>query len=118
MIDEPREIIYVESDDRKATVELGDERKAFIKKHDRYAAVPPNSDRTATVDTTEVSKAISRDALEGFRGAFFWFVELPMIRSSSRSYQIDDDDRFVSIDAADRDALVPATRPESLLRND
>lgn len=116
MIDEPREIIYVESDDRKATVELGDERKAFIKKHDRYAAVPPNSDRTATVDTTEVSRAISRDALEGFRGAFFWFVELPMIRSSSRSYQIDDDDRFVSIDAADRDALVPATRPESLLK--
>jgi hypothetical protein len=116
MIDEPREIVYVAADDRKAAVQIDRNRKADIGKHDRYAGVPANSDRTATVETTEVGQAISRDALEGFRGLFFWFVDLPMIRSSSRSYPIGEDDRSISVDAEDRDALVPATRPESLLK--
>jgi len=115
MIDEPREIVYVQADDRNAAVETVD-RKVYIQDYDRYAEVPSYSDRTVMVDTTEISQAISRDALDGFRGLFFWFVELPMIRSSSRSYPIGDDYRSVSVDAEDRDALVPATRPESLLK--
>lgn len=115
LIDEPREIIYVEADNRKASVESV-YRKAYINEYDRYASVPAYSDRTAKVETTEVSQAISRDALDDFRGLFFWFIELPLVRSSSRSYQIVDDDRSVSVEAEDRDALVPATRPESLLK--
>jgi hypothetical protein len=116
MIDEPREIVYVAADDRKAAVQIDRNRKAHIGRHDRYAGVPANSDRTATVETTEVGQAISRDALEGFRGLFFWFIDLPMIRSSSRSYPIGEDDRSISVEAEDRDALVPATRPESLYK--
>jgi hypothetical protein len=86
-IDEPREVIYVEAEDRNTKIESSS-RTVYVEKYTNMVAV--TSDGTRKVSVAE----------------------------SSRSYQLGKDDRSIPIDAEDRDVLVPATRPESLLKND